>query len=130
MFFRTKPFRRKDGSTRTYLELVANHRVDGKVRQQVIARVGRLEQLQADGVVDRLAAGLRRYSREQWLRMEALRAERDYSYGAVLVFRRLWEELGLAETLRESLEETEEEYAGEEAVFAMVLSRVMEPHSK
>ena len=130
MFFRTKPFRRKDGSTRTYLELVANRRVDGKVRQQVIARLGRLEQLSAEGVVDRLVAGLKRYSHEQWLRMEALRAEDDYAYGPVLVFRRLWEELGLAEALREAFEGTEVHYAGEEAVFAMVVNRVMEPHSK
>jgi len=130
MFFRTKPFRRKDGSTRTYLELVANHRVDGKVRQQVIARLGRLEQLQAEGVVDKLVAGLKRYGDEQWLRMEALRAEQDYAYGAVVVFRRLWEELGLAEALQEAFEDTEVHFAGEEAVFAMVLNRVVDPHSK
>ena len=130
MFFRTKPFHRKDGSTRTYLELVANRRVDGKVRQQVIARLGRLEQLSAEGVVDRLVVSLKRYSHEQWLRMEALRAEDDYSYGPVLVFRRLWEELGLAEAVQEAFEGTEVQYAGEEAVFAMVLNRVMDPHSK
>ena len=130
MFFRTKVFHRNDGSTRTYLELVANHRVDGKVRQQVIAQLGRLEQLRAEGVVDRLVAGLARHSHEQWLRMEALHAERDYAYGPVLVFRRLWEELGLAQALREAFEGTDAQYAGEEAVFAMVLNRVMEPHSK
>ena len=130
MFFRTKPFRRKDGSTRTYLELVSNHRVDGKVRQKVIARLGRLEQLRADGMVDRLVASLARHSHEQWLRMEALRAEQDFAYGPVLIYRRLWEELGLAQELRQVFEGSEVHYAGEEAVFAMVLNRVMEPHSK
>ena len=87
MFFRTKPFRRKDGSTRTYLELVSNHRVDGKVRQKVIARLGRLEQLRADGMVDCL---------------EALRAEQDYAYGPVLTYRGLWEDLGLAQALQQA----------------------------
>ena len=74
MFFRTKVFHRKDGSTRTYLELVA---------------------------------GLARHSHEQWLHMEALHAERDYAYGPVLVFRRLWEHLGLAQALREAFEGTD-----------------------
>lgn len=96
--------------------------------------MGRLELLQAKGVVDRvvdrLVAGLARHSHEEWLRMEALRAERDYAYGPVLVFRRLWEELGLAEALQEAFEDTEVQYAGEEAVFAMVLNRLRDPHSK
>ena len=103
MFFRPKRFHRKDGSARTYLELVANRRVDGKVRQRVITRLGRLVQLSVEGVVGRLVASLKRYGQEQWLRMEALRAERDYAYGPVLVFRRQWEELGLAEALQEAL---------------------------
>jgi hypothetical protein len=130
MFFRTKVFHRKDGSTRTYLEVVTNQRVDGRVRQHVIARLGRLEQLQAEGVVDRLVSGLARHSQEQWLRMEALHAEQDYAYGPVLVYRRLWEELGLARELQQAFDGTEVRYAGEEAVFAMVLNRVMEPDSK
>ena len=35
-----------------------SHRVDGKVRQRVIARLGQLEQLQPKGVLDQLMAGL------------------------------------------------------------------------
>ena len=46
----------------------------GCAGQQVIAWPGRLELLQAEGVVDRLVAGLTRHSHEQWLRMEALHA--------------------------------------------------------
>jgi hypothetical protein len=130
MFFRTKVFRRTDGSARTYLELVTNHRVNGRVRQQVIARLGRLEHLQPEGVIDRLLEGLARHSREQWLRLATLQAQQDYSYGPVLVFRRLWEELGLAEALQQAFAATEASYAGEEAVFAMVLNRILEPHSK
>jgi hypothetical protein len=130
MFLRTKVFRRKDGSTRTYLELVANRRVDGHVRQQVIAHLGRLDQLQPEGVIDRLMAGLARFSQEQWLRLAALHAEQDYAYGAALVFRRLWEDLGLAEALQQAFATTEASYPGEEAVFAMVLNRILEPYSK
>jgi hypothetical protein len=130
MFVRAKRFPRPDGSVRTYLDVVVNRRVDGRVRQEVVAHLGRLETLIADGAVDRLVEGLARYSRERWFRAEALRAERAATYGPVLVFRRLWEELGLAEQLTKRFAGTDIAYAGEEAVFAMALNRILEPHSK
>jgi hypothetical protein len=130
MYVRTKRFRRPDGSELVYLDLVESYRVDGKVRQKTIAHLGRLDQLELDGGVDRLMQGLARYSHEQWVRSEALHGEQDYSYGPVLVFRRLWEALGLAEALRARFAGTDIAYAGEEAVFAMVLNRIIEPDSK
>jgi hypothetical protein len=60
MFFRTEPFHHKDGSIRTYLEMVFSQPVAGKGREKVIDRLGRLEQLRADGAADRLVAGLAR----------------------------------------------------------------------
>ena len=56
--------------------------------------------------------------------------ERDHAYGPVLVSRRLWKELAPASALAQAFDGTEVHYAGEEAVFTMVLNRVMEPHSK
>ena len=44
MFVRTKVFRNKDGSTRTYLQLVTSERVGDKVRQRVVANLGRLDE--------------------------------------------------------------------------------------
>ena len=71
MYVRTKVFKNKDGSTRTYLQLVKAERVNGKVRQRVVANLGRLEHLQ-EGALDRLIEGLVRFSRSEWIRGQAL----------------------------------------------------------
>ena len=50
MFVRAK----KSGAYH-YLQLVHNQRVDGHVRQQVLATLGRLDTLQASGQLDALS---------------------------------------------------------------------------
>ena len=47
-------FRTKSSSHYTYLQLVQGFRQGKKVRQRVIATLGRLDQLQASGALDRL----------------------------------------------------------------------------
>ena len=62
MYIRTKTFKNKDGSTRTYLYIVEGKRVNGKVRQRIVANLGRLEKLQ-EGQLDKLIEGLVGYRR-------------------------------------------------------------------
>lgn len=66
MYIREKNFTNKDGSKRTYLQLVEGVRANGKVRQRVICTLGRLEELQ-QGQLDRLIEGLMQYSKKQWV---------------------------------------------------------------
>jgi len=54
----------------------------------------------------------------------------DRVYGPVLVFRRLWEDLGLARLLAELQTSTEVRFSVEEAAFAMALHRLLDPGSK
>jgi len=131
MFVRTKVFRNKDGTTRTYLQLVKTERVGGKVRQRVVANLGRLEKLE-QGSLDRLIQHLMRFSQEQWILKKAREMECSHAkvWGPVLVFRRLWEELGLAQVLKQLLADTAVETDFEEAAFAMVLNRLLDPASK
>jgi len=133
MFIRTKVLQNKDGSVRTYLQIVEGVRVDGKVRQRVVCTLGRLDELQA-GQLDRLIEGLTRYSKKKWVLAQArtakVGARWSKEWGPALIFRRLWEELGFAEHLRHLLQETKVEFALEEAAFAMVLNRIVEPSSK
>jgi transposase len=51
---------RRGGRTYEYLELVEGHRVDGQVRQRVVAKLGRLDELTASGQLEQLVAGLAR----------------------------------------------------------------------
>jgi hypothetical protein len=43
MFIRTSIGHNKDGSTRVYLHLVKGYRANGKVRQKVVANLGRVD---------------------------------------------------------------------------------------
>jgi len=70
MYTRTKTFQNKDGSTRTYLQIVQTRRIGNKVRQKVIANLGRLEELQ-EGSLDRLIEGATRYSLHQWVKLNS-----------------------------------------------------------
>lgn len=80
-----------------YLQIVENSKVDGKVRQRVIATVGRLDQLHAKGGVEPLIRSLARFSEQTLL---VLSGKIDVTAQAVkigpaLIFERLWRELGL-----------------------------------
>jgi len=128
MFVRTKVFRNKDGSTRTYLQIVKGERVGGKVRQKVVANLGRLEHLEKGGL-DRLVEGLARFSRYQLVKEKARKLEARWAktWGPALVFRRPWEELGLEAVIEGLLEGRAVVSDYEEAVFAMVLNRLCDP---
>jgi hypothetical protein len=47
-------FRVKKSQNREYLQIVENRREDGKVKQRVLATLGRIEQLQGSGQLDAL----------------------------------------------------------------------------
>ena len=57
MFVRTQ----KSGK-RTYLLIVENEWVDGKVKQKVLHRLGRLDVLQQSGQLDGLMLSMQRFS--------------------------------------------------------------------
>ena len=132
MYVRVKRFRNKDGSVREYLYIVKGVRVGGKPRQKVVAYLGRLDELQREGSIDALVEGLCRYAeRAQVMEVaEDLFCHSAKEYGPVLVFKRLWEELGLGEFLGRYVAERGFEFDVVSAIFAMVLNRLLAPCSK
>ena len=82
-----------------YLQLVHNERVDGHIRQQVIATLGRLDRLQQSGQIDALVASCARLA-ERTAVLEAHRrgqteVAETIKIGPPLIVERLWRELGL-----------------------------------
>ena len=80
-----------------YLQIVENRKEKGKVKQRVIATVGRMDQLQSKGRVETLIRSLSRFS-EQTLMI--LSGNSDMAadakkIGPVLIFERLWKETGI-----------------------------------
>src|SRR5256712_11136714 len=89
MFIRTQT-----NGHRTYLLLVENERVDGRLVQRVLYRLGRLDQLQAAGQLDGLVKSLGRFS-EKLLVLDAhARGEsvptQTLTIGPALILERVW----------------------------------------
>ena len=128
MFIRTQT-----NGDRTYLLLVENERVAGRVKQKVIARLGRLDELLASGELDRLLASLGRLSEKYVVlgaqaRGEAL-STRTRIVGPALIFERLWQELGIDAVIKEAGRGRRFGFELERAVFLSVLHRLFAPGS-
>jgi len=128
MFFRTK----KSGP-RTYLQVVENHWRDGRPQQTVLATLGRLDELQADGQVDRLLASGARFAQKVLILSEFKKNNlpiiHTRHWGAPLVFEKLWRETGCHAVLSELVRDRRFEFAVERAVFLTVLHRLLAPGS-
>jgi len=61
---------------------------------------------------------------------EGLFADWSKEYGPSMVFRKLWEKLGLHDIINQLVEATEMSIDVQEAIFCMVLNRLIEPTSK
>ena len=123
-------FRIKQSGPRSYLQIVANQREDGAVRQKVIATLGRTDELVASGGLASLLASGARYC-EQVLLLSTLQADLEgprvlaKRIGAPLLFERLWDETGCRAVIEDLLAERRFEFAVERAIFATVLHRIM-----
>ena len=131
MYVRKTTSKNKDGSTRTYVQIVQGYRENGKVRHKIIANLGRIESLQ-EGQIDNLMEHLEKFAKETWIRSrpENLRIEWTKQWGPALIFHRLWEELSVGPDLQTLLNGTEKTSPLAEAAFAMVLNRLCDPQSK
>ena len=72
MFIRKYLKRRADGTTDTYLLIARTYRQGKKVYQQQICRLGKLEELQSSGQLDKLIQGLARFSQRRWTTADAI----------------------------------------------------------
>ena len=122
MFARVK----KSGSYQ-YLQIVANHKEKGKVKQQVIATIGRMDKLQEKHRVETLIRSLSRFS-EQALLILSGKSEVSADakkIGPPLIFERLWQQTGIKAALQTLLTDRKFEFDIERAVFVTVLHRLM-----
>jgi transposase len=110
-----------------YLQLVENRKEKGRVKQQVIATLGRMDELHAKGRVETLIRSLSRFSEQALLIISgksdvALVAKK---VGPALIFERLWRQTGIGEAIDKQAAERKFEFDVERAVFLTVLHRLM-----
>ena len=128
MFLRTQT-----NGQRTYLLLVDNQRVDGPLRQQVLCRLGRLDELRDSGQLDLLLQSLGRFS-DKYAVLGAHRNGQSITtqtriLGPPIIFERLWEECGIQQVLNRLRRDRHFQFSVERAVFLTVLHRLVAPGS-
>jgi hypothetical protein len=124
MFVRAKKSGRYE-----YLQVVQNERVDGRVRQRVIATLGRVDQLQQEGHIDALLSSCSRFAQNVAVmdahKRGALPPVETVKIGPPLVFERLWRERKIKDVLGQLLRGRKYEFPVERAIFMTVLHRLM-----
>ena len=121
-------FRRKTSAGRAYLQIVESRREGDQVRQQVIATLGRYEDLQASGQLERLLrSGARFAAKAMVLSAAADDATSKIAVrriGPALVFERLWQETGCRAVIGDLASARGQKFALERAVCLTVLHRL------
>lgn len=132
MFTKEVTQKNKDGSTRKYLYLMESRRVDGKPRHFMLVNLGRIDSDEGKEKLESLTEALLKASSKFEIFDAAKNLQGDWSkeFGPALVFKRLWEELGLGKVLTSELKDLKTQFETEQAVFNMVLNRLTEPGSK
>jgi hypothetical protein len=117
----------KKTQDREYIQLVASQREGKKVRQVLVASLGRLDEWIQSGTIENAIATLIRYT-ERYLAIsdtedaEVLSSKRS---GAVLLFEKLWKKLGVGDAIRKALQGRKYEFDVERAIFLSVVHRIM-----
>ena len=128
MFVRTQT-----NGSRTYLLIVDNVRVDGKIKQRVLHRMGRLDQLLASGQLDSLIQSLGRFSEKLAILGAHARGDSITTHsariGPALLFQRLWQSRSIDAVLAALLKGRRFEFSIERAIFLTVLHRLFAPGS-
>lgn len=125
--------RRTQSRGHTYLKIVRNERLDGKVKQKVLFTLGRLDKLLETGELDGIVGALSRYCEKQSIIdiTRDMKVEKVYYFGMADVVKRMMTRLGLMKILC-SVEEKHKRLAMKwsELIYGMILSRFIIPCSK
>ena len=132
MFVRVKSVT-QGGQRYEYLQIVRSVRDGARVRQELVASLGRRDLLVATGQLDQLLRALARFS----TRLKVVEAAKDQrlvarearSWGPALVFGRLWEQQGLPAILDRHAEGRRFGFDPERVAFALALQRLCAPGS-
>lgn len=114
--------------TYEYLQIVESVRDGERVRQRVIANLGRRDRLVAEGALDGLLMSLAKFSERlrvvEKVRTQGVQAHAARSWGPALVFERLWQHQGVDALLRELARGRRFEFDPERVAFALALQRL------
>ena len=121
-------FRKKTSGGRAYLQIVESRREGEAVRQQVIATLGRVEDLRESGQLERLLRSGARFAAKAIVvdafANGSVATSSARRIGPALAFERLWEETGCREVIENLARARHHDFPLERAVFLTVLHRL------
>ena len=120
-------FRKKSSGGRLYLLIVASRRAGDRVRQQVIATLGRWDELETSGQLERVLRSGARFATKAVVASAAQlgAAVAVRRIGPALVFERLWDETGCRAVIAALAGACQNGFALERVAFLTVLHRLM-----
>lgn len=125
--------RNKTSGKRQYLQIVESYRDGDKVRQRILATLGRLEHLQQSGQLDRLLASGARLSQKLSVIGAHKRGELSdvttRKIGPLQVFTRLWQESGIADCVGDLLADRRFKFDIEQTILLAAIHRLMDSGS-
>lgn len=117
---------------KVYLSIVEGYREDGKVKHQVIAKLGSIntpeERKKLEDIAIKLLKALA--SEKIVVSTEDIQEITRQNWGVVAVYQALWEKFALSDILLSAWVERSFEFDALQAVFLMLLDRVLIPSSK
>ncbi len=128
MFVKTTRRRRGD-KVYEYLSLVESVRKGSKTSHRTLLRLGEVTALRETGQLGRIISALERHLHKERVDIDGLAAEQAPAVGGVAAAAAVWEQLGLGGFFARIGTKRGAE-ALEDAVFAMVANRLVEPCSK
>ena len=118
---------------RSYLQLVESFRENGKVKQRMVASLGRLDEVKVKALISDLerSIGIKPAAPEQSVTATLpISFASARAYGDLYALQCLWQELGLGAALNRSLRSSRRQFDAEALIRTMVFNRLADPRSK
>jgi len=122
-----------NSKNKKYIRIVENYREDGKVKQKVIANLGKLEDIsikEAENIASKLLELVNSSkSVSDCNNIPSLEELDRYNYGYI-VYKKIWDRFKFDEILDDIVKNKKIEFDFKKVVFSMVIDRLLNPKSK
>ena len=118
---------------RSYLQLVESFRENGKVKQRMVASLGRLDEVKVKALIEDLERCIGVKSVALDLAVPAtlpIAFASARAFGDLYALQCLWQELGLGTALKRTLRSSKRQFDAEALIRTMVFNRLSDPCSK
>jgi transposase len=113
-----------------YAQLVESYRQDGATKHRVLLNLGRVDQIKNNPSFQNLARRLVELSRAQEVVNLSSISEAEIFNWGYLVYRRIWEQFGISEVLKEIAAKRKIQFDLDGACFLMAIQHLLQPRSK